>query len=365
MWGSPPIGCEFGDGVLRVAQVREASGPAPSIVCATCDVAPGTDDAALGRSLRELIKANGFRGSAAVASLPPPDVMRRTLRLSPMGEAELATAAHFMAAKELSLQPTSIKSAVIPLGTVKQQQGGAKSEVVAVVAKLEALHKYAGVMLAAGLTPVAVDDAPAAVARCLTLPLPSRPSAAAPLLVLDVGAGSTTMTVASGGHVKLLHVFAGGHQRVRELLGQRLKVAATGIPADIVISADKTDRVREFAELHDVAPDVVEEALPDAWRIATRELAREITLLLHHYTDDLSGASPAQAVLRGAGGRQNDVVAALEELTQLGFHDPAEIVGPAWCDAFGEAGDVGQWVAAAGLSLYGSAAQAAAERRSA
>src|SRR5688500_13454069 len=126
-----------------------------------------------------------------------------------MAESELATAAHLMAAKELSLPPTAIKSALIPLGTVKQQQGGSKSEVVAVVAKLEALHRYAGALLAAGLTPVAIDDAAAAVARCLTLPLPaSRPSPAAPLLVLDVGADNTTMTVAAGGQVRLLHIFA-------------------------------------------------------------------------------------------------------------------------------------------------------------
>jgi Tfp pilus assembly PilM family ATPase len=235
-----PIGCSLTARHVRLTQVHGWHTARPSVTFQERALpAEAVDDAdrrnaALPKLIREMLKSGDFRGRAVVSVLPPDDVWYRSMRLAPMPDGELATAAHWVAAKELGVNAETFKTEALRVGTVREADHE-KVEVVAVGANLKALGDHATMLTRAGLVPIAIDAAPCAAARILT-GRSGAPAAAAAgsgsagraaddaLLVIDINGRGTTMVVAGDGQVKFLRTVSGGLARVADLLAQRLAV---------------------------------------------------------------------------------------------------------------------------------------------
>jgi Tfp pilus assembly PilM family ATPase len=356
---SQPIGCDLGKRHIRMAQVHAWRSGAVRVTAesraipADCVEDPERRRAALPRLLRDMLRASDFRGRDVVSVLPSETLWYRTMRLAPMPDGELATAAHWVAAKELGTHADSFKSAAFRLGAVKES-GAQKMEVAAIGADLRTLDEHAEMFVQAGMTPLAIDAASCAAARLLTDDNEAvlNPAGCDPLLILDVGHQATTLAIACRGTVKFLRGFRGGAARVVELLAQRLGITLT--QAQAICDADATAAAAGAAPSEGAADEApAREAADDAWRMFARELARDISLSLHHYCDSLGGAPPPSATTVGPCAAPEDFRAALGEATGLEFRQPAALLSPRWAQALNSSPEqLGTWVVACGLSTY-------------
>jgi Tfp pilus assembly PilM family ATPase len=321
---------------------------------------PERRQATLPRLLREMHRAGDFRGREVVSVLPSESLWYRTMRLAPMPDGELSTAAHWVAAKELGAQADSFKSAAFRLGGVKEG-GSQKVEVATVGADLKTLDRHAELFVEAGMTPLAIDAASCAATRLLTddgPELAADSSASDPLLILDVGHQATTLAVACRGAVKFVRGFRGGAGRVAELLAQRLGVTIS--QAQAICDAESSAQAQPAgpgAESGEPSPG--REAAEDAWRMFARELARDVSLSLHHYCDALGGAAPASATTIGPCTAPQEFLAAIGEATGVEFRPVSALLPQGWARALGTTDEqLGGWIVACGLSTWREAAAA-------
>jgi Tfp pilus assembly PilM family ATPase len=336
------------EGAVRVSAVSKA-------VPADC-----VDDAerrrhALPRLLREMFRAGDFRGREVVSVLPSESLWYRTMRLAPMPEGELSTAAHWVAAKELGAQADGFKSAAFRLGGVKEG-GNQKIEVAAIGADLKTLDEHAELFVEAGMTPLAIDAASCAAARLLT-DNGSSPGVSSnggdPLLILEVGHQATSLSIGWRGEVKFLRGLRGGAGRVAELLAQRLGVTLTQAQAicDSETSAPGASAAAPASVEQAESPS--NEAAEDAWRMLARELARDVSLSLHHYCDALGGSLPPLGTTIGPCTAPEEFSAALGEATGVEFRSASALLAPGWAQALNTAPEqLGAWVVSCGLSTY-------------
>jgi Tfp pilus assembly PilM family ATPase len=303
-----------------------------------------------------MFRAGDFRGRDVVSVLPAESLWYRTMRLAPMPDGELATAAHWVAAKEMGTHAESFKSAAFRLGGVKES-GSQKVEVATIGADLKALDEHAELFVQAGMIPLAIDAASCAAARLLTDGGPeaaAEPGAGEPLLILEVGHQITTLAVARHGEVRFLRGFRGGAGRVAELLAQRLNVTLTQ-----ALAIRDSQAPAPAAALAATAEPPADDASPgrdaadDAWRMFARELARDVSLSLHHYSDALAGVLPLSGTMIGPRPAPPEFLDALGEATGLEFRPASALLSPRWPQALDTPPEqLGAWVVACGLSTY-------------
>lgn len=353
-----PIGCGLTARHVRLAQVIGWHSGSPAVTFQERALpAEAVDDAgrrnaALPKLIREMLKSGDFRGRAVVSALPPEDVWYRSMRLAPLRDDELSTAAHWVAAKELGLNAETFKTEAMRIGAVREADHE-KAEVVAVGANLKALSDHAAVLTRAGLVPVAIDVAPCAAARMLTghSGAGARP-ADETLLVIDISGRGTTIVVAGDGQVKFLRAVGGGLARVAELLAQRLAVPPRA--AEELLSQPPGDGGDAQASLPGgVTGQVLRDGTADAWGMFGRELARDVSRSLDHYCELLGGTMPSAAVVIGEAVADEAFAEAFAELTGIGLRPASEVLPPAQAAAMGTAaGELGCRVVPAGLSIF-------------
>lgn len=346
-----PLGCFVGSRGIRLLQVLRAQGDVVEIASQSAPLPTFEDNATpkersktLADTVRQLVKSGGFQGRAVISALPSEQLWCRKLRLAPMPDPEVASAAHFLAARELGIGVESFTSETIKLATVRD--GSSKLEVLTIGADSNTLEDHARMLLQAGLEPQALDAAPWAVARTLT-GLPSS-GESDPLLVLDVREKSTDMIIASRGEVLFLHRVEGGTLRIAELLAQRLDVSLTQARR----MYDHPDAAPASDE-RDVQKERLAEASADAARMFGRELTREVSLSLFHFREVLHGGVPEVGVMVGKPAASNEILACVTQLTGIQFRETLDLLGRPWRDALSHRpGGVEEWLVASGLALY-------------
>jgi len=373
-----PIGCSLTGRHVRLAQVSGWHTASPAVTSTECALpAEAVDDAerrnaVLPKLIREMLKSADFRGRAVVSALPPEDVWYRSMRLVPMPDHELATAAHWVAAKELGINAETFKTEALRVGAVREADHE-KVEVVAVGANLKALGDHAAALTRAGLVPLAIDAAPCAAARLLAGHTGGATGGASSggnggsarpgedgLLVIEINGRGATMVVAGERQVKFLHTAGGGVARVAELLAQRLAVPPRAAQELLSQPAgDGGDALAASAQR--VAGHELRDGTSDAWGMFGRELARDVSRSLDHYCELLGGAMPSAAVVIGAAAPDAAFAEAFADLTGIRLRPVSDVLPAAQAAAMRvPAEQLGCWVVAAGLSFYHGKAEAKA-----
>jgi Tfp pilus assembly PilM family ATPase len=362
-----PIGCSFTKRHVRLAQVTGWHSGFPKVTCrqqeltAECSENTERRKATLPRIIRDMLKSADFRGRAAVSSLPPDQVWYRNMRLAPMPDHELTTAAHWVAAKELGAGADAFKSQALRIGTVREADLE-KVEVVCVGANLKVLEEHAAVLARAGLVPVAIDAAPCAAARLLTgRPAEGGAREEEALLIIDIGCGGSAVVVAANAEVRFLHNVSGGLARVADLLAQRLGVPAAAA-RELLASCGGGDgdaAQPAAGPPREISDDALSEGRADAWRMFGRELAREVSRSLDHYCELLGGLMPSAGTVIGSAAADPAFAEAFADLTGVPVRQATDVLTAPQLKAIGVPPEqLGGWVVPAGLSFYHGTAAA-------
>jgi hypothetical protein len=125
---------------------------------------PNAADAeALGKLLRERLKAAGIAPAPVLACLPRDKVILKDLRFPAVPIAEEAGVVRFQAVKELTDAPEDVVIDYVNVGT----SGAAEQQALALIVRRDILNTYQKLCLAAGLKLAALTPRPFGVAACV------------------------------------------------------------------------------------------------------------------------------------------------------------------------------------------------------
>jgi type IV pilus assembly protein PilM len=355
--GQLPIGLDLGATEVRAVQLRYASGESLELVATAHVLPPDTPPAGPERCakvsavLRKMLSERRFSGSQVVASIPNAEIEFRTLRVPAMPPAELATAVQFQAANRLQLKPQEHELQFFDVCEVVESDQKQR-ELLIMAAHRAAVEEQVRTLVSAGLQPVALDAGPCALARVFTAP-PAAGSGRAidtqPLVLVDIGYRSTTVTIAQNGAVCLVRRLDSGGQRLDDALAAKLGVSPSAAAAirrgetpfvDAQNGGDASSALRAVNAVTETVAAV---------------MARELAMLTGYYSKTFRQRQPATVLLFGREAGTPGLGDAMTRLTGMDCR-----VAAAWPEhtrsrlphGYGDATDPSRWALPLGLSFY-------------
>lgn len=316
--GRCPIGVDLGAHSIKLLQLeRRCEGTASWSVAAAATRAMPTDlppsgpqrITAISNIIRAMLSEAPFRGRTCVSCLPYSLIQFKNLRLPPMPADELRQAIEWEAADRLSAENGPVQFQYFDAGLVRQGDES-RQEIILMTALPAAVEEHVTTLVQAGLGPMAVDVAPAALARVMAAhaehdeQMREDGTSAPARVIIDVGHGATQVVIVREGRIV-------------------------------------------FVKLIDVGP------VNDDATVA--ELARELQLCLRYYSVTFRGVRPDRAALIGEADRDAELARKLSE--QLGIRveavSPLRHVDTSRMPEQARRAGLGRWAVAAGLSLRG------------
>lgn len=324
--GGGPIGLDVGAFSLKMLQL-ERRGAGWAATAALSRVLP--DDlpaegaqrtAALGRIIRDMLREGRFQGRQVVSCLPATGLQYKNLRLPKMPPDELRSAVQWEATDRLRLG-ADMSLQYFDAGEVRQGED-LRQEIILLAAPSRLVQEHLQMLLDGGLTPLAIDAVPSALARAMD-PAREADLESPAKLVLDVGSSSTKVLVVRHGRVLFFKLIEVGGRTLDETVAQHLSLPLNDA-AEVrrrlqhPHAADEGDPVL-FGSTRRQS---VERAVFEAMRVKIGELAREIGLCLRYYSVTFRGHRPNDGLL--IGGEANEPQIAKILTAELGLRvEPA------------------------------------------
>lgn len=306
--------------------------------------------------LRQLHKQGGFRGRQVVTCLPVHQMQFKSLRLPRMPKEELSAAVQWEAADRLKLAAPQDRVQFYHAGEVRQGEE-LRQEVILMAASAKVVADQMQLLNQAGLVPLAIDAAPGALARSLSLSAPA--TSPTTQFLLDVGYLSTKALIVRQGQVLFFKVLDIGGQRFDQALAQKMMLPESE-------AAEMRRRIQQAAGDAPINELVgqhrrenIERAVHESLRPILLELTREIGLCLRYYSVTFRGQRPEQVILTGGEAQDRHLHKALMEDVGLQITPGNPLPGnhrrPAVSQALSTC-PASAWSLVAGLSLRGQVA---------
>ncbi|MEX2216451.1 MAG: pilus assembly protein PilM [Phycisphaeraceae bacterium] len=292
-----PIGLEIASHALRAVQLAwdDRKWKVLSAATAPFPAEMPTDEterqATLQRLLEQLLSAGEFQGNQVVSCLPPSAMQYKNLRLPPMPANELNKAVQWEATDRLKFD-SQYQIQHFDAGEVRQGEE-TRREILLLAAPVRAIEQHVTMLQSAGLEPVAIDAAPAALARWAAA---MDPDPEATQCVLSIDTDVSNVLIARQGRVLFFKPIELGTLQVDEAIATHLSLS--------LIDARDLRRTRASAisgSATEGGPDQqhISRAIGDALRGPLMELSREIGLCLRYYGVTFRGRRPEDLQIVG------------------------------------------------------------------
>lgn len=332
--------------------------------------------------IRSAFATGGFAGRKCVVSLAREDISVQSVRLPKMTDGELRQTVSWEAAQRFGFDRQAMEVDFIRTGATLAS-GENREEIILVGAPHAAINARVEPVLAAGLRPVAIDTAFAALVRTFSRRVRRDSDVNLVRVVLEIGASGSTVLILRGDQIafckplsisgSLFNRAVAEHLQMSEadaadLRQQRLTIRQVAEHTCQLAheSESSTPDVAQYAPDHEplmsstLDPET-DRAVYAAVRPVLNELAKEITLCLRYYGVTFRGQPPERIILTGGDALEPKLDETIARACQMrvSFDDSpgaltslgGEIAralnftpGPASC-----------WAAAMGLSLRGIA----------
>lgn len=170
--------------------------------------------------LKLLIKKAGLKANKVIASLPAFSAFTTLIELPLVPETELRKIMEFQAKQYIPLTLSAVTIDWVKVGERTDENGAKKQQIFLISILNEQIEKYKKIFEAAGLKLVAMELEGLSLARALTS------GAKEPVLIIDIGARSSSFSIAQNGFLKFVGQtdFAGGS--LTQVLASGLNVSA-------------------------------------------------------------------------------------------------------------------------------------------
>lgn len=347
-----PIGLDVGSSAIKMAQLRQIEN-AYDLLAAGLTAIPQDIRGDfrkrmnfLAESLREMLKANDFKGRECIISLPAEDTVIQHLRMSKMPPDQLARAVRQEMQGKL---PWPLHQAVVRHVVAGELPGDGevKQEVIAVAASRASVEAYLTAARKAKLDVIGVNIESCALVECFARLFRRNADTARTILYLDMGTASTQVVLSHGNRL----VFA-----------RNLKIGANALDQAVAktleISVEQAQAMRRDL----LASETPTEAGEELYRMLCEPLdalADQLMQCIHYYESVFRNQSIERAIFLGGWAYDKRLCQAVAQRLNL----PAQIGDPlVRCGRVEGAGlGIGldrrepqpDWAVAVGLSMGG------------
>lgn len=342
-----PIGIDVGHSSVRLVQLSNKAGRLSLQAVAHEPIAlePGADPhqhrEVLGDAIKRALSA-GFVGSRAVSCLPTALVNFKNLRLPRMPHDELASAVEWEAAERLHQPGTNWEVQFYNAGEVRQGEE-LRQEVILLAASQEHVQAHCDALIDAGLEPIAIEAAPAPLARIVTQG-DGHAALDQTYLVLDVGYCLSKVLIVRGDKVLFFKTIDVAGQRFDSDVAQYL---------DMTIADAQALRRGGSAHGEEHDDPTTKRAVDEAMRSAVEELTRELGLCLRYFGVTFRGQRPESVIVTGGESANEYLIDQIARQSGLSVQTCDSQVQ--LCDPRGaitnQHGPLGAWASAMGLAL--------------
>lgn len=251
--------------------------------------------AELGAVIKKLHAETGATSKEVVVSIPENLVFTRTIKFPLLTDSEVASAVKWESEQYI---PIPVAEAIVQHTILQRNEGGSTPGVVVllVAAPRVIVEKYAKVVEAAGLTPIAVETELIALARALS-------PADKTVLLVDFGAGSTDIAVSRNGLLSFSRSIPIAGEAFTRAVSQGLGISAM--------------QAEEYKKTYGLEESQLEGKIKVALAPVLRMVVDEIKKAVNFYQTEEKGETPSAVIISGGTSGMPQIISGITSL--LGF----------------------------------------------
>lgn len=288
-------------------------------------------------AVRRAREGRDFRGREAVLCLGADSLFVQNVRVAPASGEELRKLVHLETAGRLPFSSEEADVHYLEAADVRQSDT-LRREVIVLACHRPVLQRMLSLAENAGLRPVAIDVAPAAVLRCYCRQFRRDDDQQRRMMFVNVGASTTLAVIARGSDAVFVKYIDVGGRHLDEAVAGHLRM---GLAEAAALRRHNGDRRADQRD-----PEITR-GIAESIRPVLDRLTNELALCLRYYSVTFRGQPLSQIVLGGGEATQalaDWVAARLDLPCELG--DPLRTYQKAV-----SSGRIGQWDVATGLAL--------------
>lgn len=357
-----PIGVDFGARVVRMLQVVRQKEQTTMTCYAQRELPPGVTDPAQREELqlaavRDMLNNDNFVGRAAVTALGWNELHMRNVRIPQIPEAEIGNVIRFEAAERFGLDPNRAEVRFLIAGDVRQGTD-IRQEVIVMAVDRTVIDRHIQRLHSVGLSPAAIDAAPAAVFRGFERFLRRGEDSNQVNAYVDIGYASTRVVMSRGAEMTFIKSIPIGGHRFDELISEQMDLTLEDAAMlrirshnqHVAMLTGQEDRLTP----EEGVGESMRRALIDALRPALEQLSKEIALCLRYCSVTFRGPRSESVTVLGGEACNGDMLQLLSDQVHVPFHVGRPMRNIAIDSAFGGADRrTGQpdWATVLGLAL--------------
>jgi type IV pilus assembly protein PilM len=351
-----PIGVDIGSASVKLLQM-EMAGPSLSVIAAARQQLPSGSESeqwpertsAAADLIRYMLRHNPFSGRKVIAALPPEIVQIKNLRLPPMPVEELRSAIEFEAKNIFPFESKDAHIRFLHAGEVRQGTD-VRQEVIVIAALRSDVDAFLCRLHRSGAIVESLDCEPCSIYRSIERFIRRREDEQEVNVLVDVGGARTQVVIGRGETISFYKSI--------EIAGRHLTDAVAlklGITSDEALALRR--RLFESSGTNSAAGegprDPVRQAVIDATRSITEDLAREVSLCLRYHSVTFRGHRPVRVRLIGGEGADPQLLSAFTDALPIPTETgrPLHSVDTSHLRTIDRRGFMSEWTTAFGLSL--------------
>lgn len=270
------VGLDLGSYEFKAVELKEEKGKKELVAYASSPAPPHflassseVDWEAYSRALEKFYNEAGFSTSKVFAALPESQIFTRVIATPKMSGKELETAMQWEAGQYI---PIPLEEVSLDYQVIGDSKDPGKIDVLLIAAPLTLTKKYLKIIEDAGLEVSGLETETLATARSLVGLDSSLPST----IVVSIGAGTTDISVVSGGFIHFTRSISTGGEALARAVSQELGF--------------EIGRAREYMRSYGLEESQLEgkvmKAIKPIFDVVVSEIERSIAYYTTHGKDD-------------------------------------------------------------------------------
>ena len=288
-----PIGVDVGSRSVKLLQFdaerRRVLEAARWDLAPADSVDPGERDAQVVKAIRQACEGRKFRGRRAVFSIASHDLFVQNIRVPQVTGEELSRVVCSEAAGRVPFAGEEAEIRFVEAANVRQGDV-TRREVILLACHRPVLQRTVALAENAGLTAVAIDVEPNAMLRCYSKQFRRDEDQEQRAMFVSVGASTTTVVIARGGHAMFMKYVDVGARHLDEAVARHLKMSLSEAAALRRHNGDRRADQRD--------PEIAR-SLAESIRPVLDRLANELSMCARYFSVTFRGQRLERLVLGG------------------------------------------------------------------
>ena len=308
-----PIALDIGTESIRMLQLARSGDMIRTVACGrwafpdSLGAEAGARRGATVEAVRQMLRANGFKGRRVVTALPSSALSIQNLRLTPMSPEQTEQLVRSEADDRFGFPVSGNQLNYLNAGQVRSGDE-VRNEIILLAAPEDVIQDHLAMLGEMDLEAEHIEAEPVALFRNLERYLQRESDVDAVSVAADIGVIGTCVVVARGREIVFVKFIDIGGRRMTEAVARQLNLdyqEARDIRRRLAHSQDthRDPERREEDRLLPGDPTSVEWTIRDAMRTEVEALCHEISLCLRYCAVTFRGLRPDRITLSGGEAR--------------------------------------------------------------